>query len=462
MTSLGGEPDVAKQSKKDRQAFFEKYVNLSSEPIPYVVKQYLAGLLLFVKLMMRLITVLVLSVTICQAQTESVILILTNKKANVLLDGEAKGECQANIPFKLVTSAGEHYAQVQYEQEGTVVDKGEVVVIESGKQKILKLMFDELIKPASQESIKVADINFSIPGTLAVAAWNQDHPNEHYPYPTHYFAFEKGDIIVLNTSMTNKKGTNIIEIATYPGNVIKYSNNKFSELTNVEIRVEERSIYRITFATNHTFDRNCFLQIGRRPTSPEASAFNTSVILKKIYTPVQVIEPQSVRVNSGSNATLLGGKSRVLVPVTLPPNTIEWFYRFSASRSQADIDNVQQNFALLGELSKLLLSASGFGVVAANAVDIGVEQLSTPPGADYADIYLLKREQTSNFLAKVDYEYVLDGTRENIMSGNVKITCCNQGQFYLGIKNPDTYHAVNVSLEVVAVTESEELVMAGE
>src|SRR6202008_2289578 len=136
-------------------------------------------------------------------------------------------------------------------------------------------------------------------------------------------------------------------------------------------RVEERSIYRLTFSTNHLFARNCLLTISRKPSSPESTSFNCNVSKQKIYNPVSVIEPTAHFLNSGSNATFRGGRSRLVLPVTLPANTVEWYYRFSASRNQTEIDNVRKNFQLLGELSQLLLSATGAGFVAAQAVDIG-------------------------------------------------------------------------------------------
>jgi hypothetical protein len=165
-------------------------------------------------------------------------------------------------------------------------------------------------------------------------------------------------------------------------------------------------------------------------------------------------------VNSGSNADFKGGKSRILVPVALPPNTAYWFYRFSASRNQEDIDNVRKNFQLFGELTQLILSATGAGAVASKAVGIGVDQLSMPPGSNHCDVYLLDYTNITGFEAKTDsWQYILQGTRTNLMSGNVKIECCNSGQYYLGIKNPDYYDGINVSMEVIAITATEDLAM---
>jgi hypothetical protein len=100
-------------------------------------------------------------------------------------------------------------------------------------------------------------------------------------------------------------------------------------------------------------------------------------------------------------------------------------------------------------------------MVANKAVDIGVERLAMPPGANYCDVILMSHDNTPKFEAKLDYEYYRDGTRQNLMSGNVKIKWCPQEQVYLGIRNPDSTDAINVSIEVIAVTVKEEYVMAG-
>ncbi len=45
---------------------------------------------------------------------------MTNKKARVIFDGEDKGITEPNIPFKVTTTEGEHYARVQYQENGSI------------------------------------------------------------------------------------------------------------------------------------------------------------------------------------------------------------------------------------------------------------------------------------------------------------------------------------------------------
>jgi hypothetical protein len=383
------------------------------------------------------------------AQEEATILVIPNLDAKIIVDGIDKGQTKAGSALRVTTVSGEHYVEAQSVNGLT---KGEIVQLEAGKQKILKIEFEISPQITLQEIIPVADINFEIPGFIDAIS---DEPEKSYPYPIFYYAFEKGDEITLNISMSNKKGTNLIEMSTYPDGVVRYTNNSFIELKDMKVKVPERAIYKFKFATNHIFPRNCFLKVSRTPASAEAINFNTKVTLKRILTPVSIHEPEDLYVNSATN---LSGKTRILIPVKLPPNTIEWFYRFSASRSKEDIANVKKNFGLLGELTTLVFNLTGVG---AAVTSIAVEKLSQPPGANYCDVFFIEHKYIGVFEAKQDdqWKYITEGSRMNLSAGNVKITCCNEGQYYLGIRNPDISIGVNVSIEVVAITAKDEYSM---
>src|SRR5260221_1893769 len=274
------------------------------------------------KTMMMLKTIstsclLVMTLTISYSQNEAVVLIIPNVDAQIFLDGVEKGKTNAGAALRITAAGGEHYVEARTMAGLT---KGEVVQLESGKQKILKLDFDKsVVDPI--EIAAVSDLNFGLPGTVTVVSWQSSNEGKKCPYPEYYYAFEKGDELILNLSMSNKNGTNQINISTYPDGIERFSNNAFTELNDLRIKVPERSIYRFAFATNHTFDRNAFLKIGRKPATTETANFNTKVVYTKTLVPVSVLEPQGFFINSGSNA-FLGGKSRVLVPVNLPSGTV--------------------------------------------------------------------------------------------------------------------------------------------
>ena len=255
-------------------------------------------------------------------------------------------------------------------------------------------------------------------------------------------------------TLPNNKGTNHIKVFTYPDLNEVYSLSNFQELEDVILKVEKRNIYIFAFATNHVFNRSIQLNIERVPIGTETIDFNTAVTLKTDYKPVSLIENEVNYINSYSNEAFKGGKSRLVIPVNLPANTIRWYYTVAASRDENAINQVSEQVSLFSDLSRLI-DRTG-------ALSFGIEALTAPPATDYIDVYLLDYQNLQLYNSQVAYSYILEGSRENIKSGNINISCCNQGQFYLAIKNPDSMHGVHALLEVVAITVERKLIMEAE
>src|SRR5690606_27030120 len=117
--------------------------------------------------------------------------------------------------------------------------------------------------------------------------------------------------------------------------------------------IRERGTYRFTLSTSDVTDRNAPIKLWRKPETADTQEFNCNVRWEKTYTTEQVGEQQAFYVNSVTN---INGNTRIILPVPLPPNTVEWYYRFSASRAQADIDRVSSSADLLSELGAGLLT----------------------------------------------------------------------------------------------------------
>ncbi|TRX61171.1 hypothetical protein FNH22_03705 [Fulvivirga sp. M361] len=378
------------------------------------------------------------------SQSEGTILVIANVKSRVLIDGDEVGAVTPNQPKKFSISSGQHYLQVISVDDKK--EKNEVLEIESGKQQVLKYEFEKVTKSSNSASrVLIADLDFNIPGIITATA------QEDFEYPTYLYAFEKGDEIVLNIDMTNAKGTNVIEIFTFPDGNAVYSNDSFRDLNDVKVKVKERSIYGFSFASNHTFDRDARFLIERIPESNETKDFNTTVSWQETYRVEVIQKPQKFYINSGSHATFKGGKSRVVIPLRFPENTVKWYYEFSASRDEDQIDNVTNALSLASELSTLVDQSGLLG--------FGIDQLTQPPGSDYCDVYLLDHENSSPFTSKVEYSYYTEGTRENLTSGVVEIECCINLPTYLGLKNPDNLHGRHVVVEVAAIVKEEGWVM---
>jgi hypothetical protein len=159
------------------------------------------------------------------------------------------------------------------------------------------------------------------------------------------------------------------------------------------------------------------------------------------------VEPTEQYINGGLNATLMGGKSRITIPVQLPPNTVEWYYQVSAARKKEDIDKVKTAYMLVGKLANAL--ADGI------PVDQILQRLTAPPGADYCDVYVSDYANSVMFASKEGYKYFPVASRENIKSGIVRINFPIQNPTVC-LKNPSTSYGVNVIVEIVAIVQDEE------
>ncbi len=169
-------------------------------------------------------------------------------------------------------------------------------------------------------------------------------------------------------------------------------------------------------------------------------------VLKTKQSVATIIPERSIYLNGGARASV-GGKSRVTIPVELPPNTKSWYYSFSTTPGESGVSNLKL---------AVQLSALAMGPITKTVID----KISIPDGSASIDAFVLADQNNSDlFLRKVDVDgtgtfYVFpEGTALNTRSGVVQITEVKQGTVYLGLRNPSTLDGINVNIEVVAVTE---------
>lgn len=277
---------------------------------------------------------------------------------------------------------------------------------------VIALLFVHISVGQVLDPIIVTNQYLNITGSLVVGTWKSEHPNQAYPdYPKMYYGFAEGDELLLDFSTENKKGTQAIEITELESKSVVYSNSGFQTLNSIRIKVPKTAVYKFEFATNHIFDRQAKVTIKRVPASDATKNFNCNVTWKTVndtvftiveeqrkvsssYEVVTIQSPADQFVNSGRNAMFQGGKSRIICQVTLPPNTVEWYYIFAASRNNSDVANTKARMKLFSELAGML-DRTGI-------LSLSINALTQPPGADYCDVYLLKPEHFQAFLNKDD------------------------------------------------------------
>ena len=279
-----------------------------------------------------------------------------------------------------------------------------------------------------------------------------------------YFGFAAGDQLILNFELVKGKDLKEIEVFEYPGASI-FMDYKVTSIKDKSININNEGVYKFSFKNTSMGVRIVKLKIERIPAPESTEDFNSTVYWKEVrdtsfytvqekylkkrdYVPTTILPTADYYINSGSNATFKGGKSRIVFPFTLPKNTVEWYYQFSATRNKDEINATKNTFDLTGELTRLIDQTG--------VLEFGVDALTQPPGANYCDLYLLDYDNSSLFMDKVvPYSYFTIGTRENMKSGLVKINGGAGQSYYLGIKNPDSMHGIHVAIEVVAIVLNE-------
>ncbi|MBU2920684.1 hypothetical protein KO504_04985 [Winogradskyella psychrotolerans] len=314
---------------------------------------------------------------------------------------------------------------------------------------LLLLTFSTQLK-AETSPINVADLNFRIA-----------------PMSTHQMAygFAEGDKIIINYSEERGKKLKNFEIIEYKASKV-YSDFNVITINQKEVVIKRTGIYIFKFENTSLARRICNFKIDRIPVSEDLISFNTTVkertltdttytirqeeyVKSESYKVKEVTKNQHFYVNSGSNAMFKGGKSRVTLPFVLPQNTVKWYYTVSSFRDNDLIESTNEQINLVSDLSSLVDSTGSLG--------FAIDQLATPPGADYCDVYLLDHSNNSLFLNKDAFKHYPIGTRENIIAANVEITSEFTQQMYLGIKNPDSMHGINVLVSIAAIVKEQEI-----
>lgn len=170
---------------------------------------------------------------------------------------------------------------------------------------------------------------------------------------------------------------------------------------------------------------------------------NGNVIEKKAKRSVVKLPVQNVYLNSTSNEFWKGGNSKSLIPVNLPEGTVEWYYEYTASRDASEVKKVTEQFNLAAQLSSILDKTG--------AAEIAINALTSPPGTDFCDMYLLENDYYNQFLKDQEFIHYPAGARQNFKSGIIQVKNLSLQKPLIGVKNKDMSYGINVSIQVVAI-----------
>lgn len=397
------------------------------------------------------------------SQNTGKLLIVANTLCEGYIDGESVGVFEKGKPSIHELSEGEHYIQAKYQQNGEEIEKSEVVKIELEKQKVLKFDFSnldnnsesssqqkEIVTPKKIHPLQVAKLNTKIPGTLTVATWEMNNRGKKYQdYPKFYYAFEQGDKMLISCKSGNQYIPSIIKVTSYPDGSEIFT-KEFKSLNNQEIYIQQRGIIVIELKPSSIqgIDFNASLDIKRLPKDESGINFNTSVT-KRNFEVVQILSPTVHYINSKTNIS--SGNSKVSLNLSLPLNTVEWYYIVTATRDKAVVEQTKQKFKLVDNLASAVSKLNP----ASNVISIGLDLLAAPPGDDYCDVFVLDAYSNRDFLNNQTFYPYQEGKRINISSGKVQMKKIYTRDLFLGIRNTDTFHGVNVIIEAAAIVKKE-------
>lgn len=274
------------------------------------------------------------------------------------------------------------------------------------------------------------------------------------------FSANKNDEIYLSLK-TKGKGDIMYTISSYKD--VKTATFKtLGKKGNYWLQAPDKDLYQLIIKNSNSKDSKISLNFKVNSFNKQAPVIAYKEVADTTYTaPIKTdtevtelktisLQQDNFYLNSRSNDLLKGGKSRVLLPIALPKNTVSWYYVFSASREEQDIKNTIKSFGLASTLSNYIDTKNSFSGA--------VENLNPPPGANICDIYLLNEENALLFKQKEDYVPYLFGSRENYKSGIVNIKNNNTGTYYLGLNNPDNIYGIHIGIEVICIIEQQQTI----
>lgn len=151
---------------------------------------------------------------------------------------------------------------------------------------------------------------------------------------------------------------------------------------------------------------------------------------------------RNVYLNSITRASLLEGASRNTIGITIPENTIEWYYAFSTTEGE-------KGEGFLDLATNLYSTALSDGAVGSS--------LSIPKGVNAVDVYLIDRFDANAFNSGQPVNIYPESSVTNSTDGAFKVSYPLEGAYVIALNNPSQLNGVYVFVEVIAVTSEKTL-----
>ncbi|GAB2839697.1 hypothetical protein [Ferruginibacter profundus] len=363
-----------------------------------------------------------------QTISESSVVIVACKSGTLIIDGTSIGKVEADDATKQTLSYGDHYLQLKTSSEKI----NQTITIDKNTKGVIKIGCAEEIKSEGQRLI-----NKEV--ALAGALTNNQDQN--------VFGFDTDDIININCSILNKKGTATISLIDYKTGKPIYSKADFNSITNERIKIPVKGIYYFSLYTDALFGKTAKLVVDRIPSANSNPNFKTSV--KKVYdTTNEEVLKTNTRVFSTTNLT---HQNRTAVSINLPRGTTYWAYWIGVGQ---EAQNQMKNFvATLSGASGLV----SFNPLVSYGMKLipNLPMLNTPATVSYI---FMDSKNAQAFISKQAYSYYKFKHADNITTDYSLIS----GYFtdlVLSLENQNTTIGHDVEIRVVAFKVISKLVM---
>jgi hypothetical protein len=171
------------------------------------------------------------------------------------------------------------------------------------------------------------------------------------------------------------------------------------------------------------------------------SAISFAQSTKPVYKVVPVVTSHSFYLKGGSRA-MIGNSSRQVLPISLPANTVEWYYTITTTNNR----KLSLNSDLTGQLDKLLVPELGITSNASGSIAV-------PGGSGNCDVYVMTNPNEVNKYVnkKPAISFLMNDSRQNYISGVIQVKDFLYGSCFLVLRNPSASQGLNVTVEVTAI-----------
>jgi hypothetical protein len=237
----------------------------------------------------------------------------------------------------------------------------------------------------------------------------------------------------------NESFTNIDEITSNDDFVISITikskrDNDFKDIKRHSMRLIMTFFFGLTLFINKS--------IGQTVNEPVENIYITELVPKR-----------TVYLNKGT-ATMTGGVTREVIPISLPPNTVEWGYVISTYRKKEDLNNANNNGSIVSMIANAYDKTGLISSAISTTFPISTESFCDVKLMDAKNMQIFENKKD---LIGISLNCYREGSSENFVGGKFIIKNFSSGTWYVGLRNPSTSLPVGVTFEAYAFVRKKSL-----